>query len=318
MLIGKTLDDVNVDTLEFTPFGRVLLSGWSDASELAVEDFQFLVDGVASPASEFYRVYRPDVRNGGYSERSFTGFVVEFPLGVRAAGTTRQCELRLFGQSLFRGPVPREPIPVHYDYLLSHDEVEPRDRIYGVGAPLEAIPEEILLLLDETVRGGKTLDFGCGRGNLVSTLVARGIDAHGIEIDRSAIRTHLLPHVADRITLYDGTFPLPYENAAFDTVTAVEVIEHVPDFEAAVAEIRRVCRSRFVMTVPDASAIPRCYAKNVVPWHMLESTHLNFFTLASATKLLSRYWPRIRTFKLARTQVDDVYFHNSIVCVCDD
>lgn len=318
MLIGKTLDAVHVDTLEFAPFGRVIVDGWSQSTELAVEDFELFVDGVASPASEFYRVYRPDVRDGGYSERSFTGFVVEFPLGAGAAAAKRECELRLFGQTLFRGSVAREPIPVHYDYLLSHDEVEPRDRIYGVGAPLEAIPDEVLRLLDETVRGGKTLDFGCGRGNLVSTLVARGLDAHGIEIDRPAIRANVLSHVADRITLYDGKFPLPYADAEFDTVTAIEVIEHVPDFEAAIAEIRRVSRGRFVMTVPDATAIPRSYAKNVVPWHMLESTHLNFFTLASATRLLSRHWSRIGTFKLARTQVEDVYFHNSIVCVCDD
>jgi SAM-dependent methyltransferase len=45
-----------------------------------------------------------------------------------------------------------------------------------------------------------------------------------------------------------GVLPFPDHRA--DLVTSIEVLEHLPTFEPAVAEMARICRGRLVVSVP--------------------------------------------------------------------
>jgi len=75
------------------------------------------------------------------------------------------------------------------------------------------------------------------------------------------------------------------------------VLEHIPDWRTALQEIARVGR-RALITVPDMSAIPAPLPSRVVPWHLLESTHLNFFTQRSLHLALSPFFSRVRFLRL--------------------
>jgi hypothetical protein len=79
----------------------------------------------------------------------------------------------------------------------------------------------------------------------------------------------------------------------FESVLAVEVLEHVLDVETALVECARVARVNLVLSVPNAGVIPHLFGAAVVPWHLLEATHVNFFSAASLERILRRVFPHV-------------------------
>jgi len=101
-------------------------------------------------------------------------------------------------------------------------------------------------LLPESPR---VLDIGCGGG---ATLVMLSQAGRAIGLDRAeeALR---LSRSRGRFPLVCGTAErLPFADDSFDAVTALDVLEHIPDERAAVAEIARVCArgGLVIITVP--------------------------------------------------------------------
>jgi ubiquinone/menaquinone biosynthesis C-methylase UbiE len=85
---------------------------------------------------------------------------------------------------------------------------------------------------------------------------------------------------------------------SYEVCAMVEVLEHIDDFEAALSEARRVAASRLVMTVPNIGVIPAMSEFLFVPWHLLEATHVNFFTPGSLEHVLLRVFPRVTVWKI--------------------
>jgi SAM-dependent methyltransferase len=99
-------------------------------------------------------------------------------------------------------------------------------------------------LLDEALApapagGRRILDFGCGTGTMLGHLARYG-EAHGVDFDPEAVRFCALRGVERVQLVTEGR--LPFADATFDLVTALDVLEHIDDDVAAVAEIRRVLR----------------------------------------------------------------------------
>lgn len=91
--------------------------------------------------------------------------------------------------------------------------------------------------------GAAILDYGCGAGQIVAGLRARGFDARGCDVfyeggDYSpSIPRQVQPFIermaGDRI---------PFPDAHFDAVISNQVMEHVPDLGVVVREIARVLK----------------------------------------------------------------------------
>jgi ubiquinone/menaquinone biosynthesis C-methylase UbiE len=93
------------------------------------------------------------------------------------------------------------------------------------------------------------------------------------------------------------------------------VLEHIPDYERAVSEIARVTRKGALITVPDVSAIPALHKHGVIPWHLLEATHVNFFTQESLAALLGRSFGRLEFYRICPVEVNGTTFWVSVAAL---
>jgi ubiquinone/menaquinone biosynthesis C-methylase UbiE len=118
------------------------------------------------------------------------------------------------------------------------------------------------------------------------------------------------------IKLYNGNLPLPYEDNSFKSGVCIEVLEHIPNFEDVIKELARIIESCLVISVPDISSIPLLHKHNVVPWHLLESTHVNFFTQVSLYGFLKKYFTRINFAKIGCIDINSTKSFTSIVAIC--
>jgi SAM-dependent methyltransferase len=91
------------------------------------------------------------------------------------------------------------------------------------------------------VRGRRVLDLGCGLGYGGEVLVPLAHEVVALDRDPDALRHARVgrTHALGPFVLGDAT-RLPFRDASFDVVIAYELIEHLTDQEAFLAEIRRV------------------------------------------------------------------------------
>jgi SAM-dependent methyltransferase len=91
------------------------------------------------------------------------------------------------------------------------------------------------------------LDFGCGTGAFLEHLERFGA-VSAVDSDASAVA---FCHTRGRteVQLVPADAPLPFPDASFDLATALDVVEHIDDDVAALAELRRVLRPDGVLLV---------------------------------------------------------------------
>jgi hypothetical protein len=256
-------------------------------------------------------VTRPDLAQltGDRPER--LGVVVEFVLPPQWSGLS--AALTLAGADIATLRLPSFSQPAYCEFY-GNPGVWHRDDVYGVGPPVKTVSPEILALCEDLE--GPLLDFGCGAGVLVDALRARNIDARGLELDLPYIREAAPLDVRPHLTYYSGMLPSPFPDGSFRSVTCCEVLEHIPDFEGAAAELARLTRERLVLTVPDMSGVPRGYPHGVIPWHLLEGSHVNFFTQQSLDALLRRHFRDVQFFRIGEIRCDRMRFYTSLVARC--
>ena len=303
------------DLLEVDPCGLLRITGWSKvetvASFLTPELF---LDSSRVGLLQIYRTTRPDIpsESGNVAQ---LGVVIEYLLtenqyaeAFSEVSVVFSEKLRFAFRSDFRFVQP------HYAALLNSQDVLHREHIYGFGPPNLAFSPEVLPLT--RLLRGRVLDFGCGSGAMVLYLRSKGLDARGLEMDTDMIRGSIHAPIHSYISLYDGKFPSPYPDKSFDCVYSSEVLEHIPNAEAAVVEMARLTNSRLVLTTPDISAIPIGFRASLVPWHLLESTHVNFFTQASLRRLLEPYFSRIEFGRISPGRINDSTYYVGLVAFC--
>jgi SAM-dependent methyltransferase len=89
--------------------------------------------------------------------------------------------------------------------------------------------------------GQRVLEIGSGRGSLLHELRDRGIDAVGVEASADRIAEARERFGPLPIAPVSGA-SLPHADESFDIVLSFDVLEHIPDSDAHVAEVRRVLK----------------------------------------------------------------------------
>jgi 2-polyprenyl-3-methyl-5-hydroxy-6-metoxy-1,4-benzoquinol methylase len=138
------------------------------------------------------------------------------------------------------------------------------------------------------------LDVGCGEGVLTFQWAQALGDRPVVGLDLADPKLEAEWRARSRSNLSyvaGDAEQLPFGEAEFDLVTAIETLEHVPRPEAAVAEMRRVARRHLLVSVPreplwrGLNLARGAYVSN------LGNTpgHVNHWSKRSFERLLSEY-----------------------------
>jgi SAM-dependent methyltransferase len=148
--------------------------------------------------------------------------------------------------------------------------------------------------------GERVLDFGCGGGRHSFEAMRRGAVAVAVDSDREVLAEAaawvraLLEQDKETaeagghgdLVAGDGAW-LPFPDGCFDRVIAAEVLEHVPDDGAVVAELARVLRPGGVLVV----TVPRWYPEAVnwalsAEYHNVPGGHVRIYRQAQMRQRL--------------------------------
>ncbi len=146
----------------------------------------------------------------------------------------------------------------------------------------------------ERAQPRSVLDVGCGEGVLTHEWAERLGDARIVGIDLEdeklaaewATRTRAnLEYRAEEAT------SLSFADGEFDVATAIEVLEHVPDPEATVAEMARVADRWLLVSVPREPLWRGLNMARGAYWGSLGNTpgHVNHWSKRSFKRMLSRH-----------------------------
>ena len=138
------------------------------------------------------------------------------------------------------------------------------------------------------------LDVGCGEGVLTSEWADRLGDGRivGIDLDDPKLRAEWekrsRPNLEFRV---EEATSLSFADGEFDMACAIEVLEHVPEPEATLAEMARVASGHLLVSVPRE---PLWRGLNLARGAYLRDLgntpgHLNHWSKRAFVALLSRY-----------------------------
>ena len=138
------------------------------------------------------------------------------------------------------------------------------------------------------------LDVGCGEGVLTEEWAERLGDGRvvGIDLDDEKLRAEWAKRSRDNLVFRaEEATRLSFADDEFDVAAAIEVLEHVPEPEATLAEMARVARSHLLVSVPRE---PLWRGLNMARGAYLRDLgntpgHVNHWSKRTFVSLLSRY-----------------------------
>ncbi len=137
--------------------------------------------------------------------------------------------------------------------------------------------------------GRRVLDLGCGTGYGTADLARVASAAVGVDLAPDAI-AYALSHFPSARFLECSASAVPFPPASFDLVTAFEVIEHLRDWRALLAEAHRVLEPNglLIVSTPNKRYYAEARAKSGPnPFHEHEFEFREFKTA------LSEFFPHV-------------------------
>ena len=135
--------------------------------------------------------------------------------------------------------------------------------------------------------------MGCGEG-IVTERIARqtGVPTVGVDLADDRLRAEWSRRDAAQLSFaVASAYSLPYDDASFDCVCALEVLEHLERPREALAELTRVTRRALVVSVPRE---PLWRASHVLAGRDVRALgntpgHVNHWTPRAFRRLVSEY-----------------------------
>ncbi len=151
--------------------------------------------------------------------------------------------------------------------------------------------------------GDRLLDIGCGEGrHAVAASTSTQVDAFALDMKLADLATTRLRandgHPVGQVYVTAGdALNLPFADHSFDRIICAEVLEHLHDYESALAEIRRVLKPGGLLAI----SVPR-FGPEWICWRLSreyaneEGGHVRIFK----SRQLSRVIERLGMFRYDR------------------
>lgn len=219
---------------------------------------------------------------------------VGFEIVTQEAGAPRRCRVLecACGLRYLEDYAADRSAVYDEEYAMWAKSAEADEAIVG-----EAKREAFRVQLAELARfvdgaGKKLLDVGTGKGYLLEEARDLGFDCSAVEISAYAAGAaeRKFPSRIFNGTLADARHP----DASFDVVAVTDVLEHVSDPHALVAEVGRVLKPGgllFVIT-PDAGS----WSRKILGgrWFQFKHEHVTYWDRRSVASLLGRHGFAVR------------------------
>lgn len=124
-----------------------------------------------------------------------------------------------------------------------------RDR-FKATVPVDDVRLRAVVAAIGPVGGRRILDLGCGKGRFASHLRTAGAEVIGVDLSAA-----MLAEAGGIDRARASSRRLPFADATFDAVIAIEVLEHVGAIDATLAEARRVLRPGGTLAIVDKNAL---------------------------------------------------------------
>jgi 2-polyprenyl-3-methyl-5-hydroxy-6-metoxy-1,4-benzoquinol methylase len=138
------------------------------------------------------------------------------------------------------------------------------------------------------------LDVGCGEGVLVARWAQRLPAARvvGIDLEEDSIQRGWLEHQAPNLEyrMLEAQ-DLPFADNEFETASAMEVLEHLPDPRATLAEMARCASGHLLVSVPREPLWRMLNMARGAYWSAAGNTpgHLNHWSARSFVAMLTGF-----------------------------
>lgn len=152
----------------------------------------------------------------------------------------------------------------------------------------------------QVAEGDRLLDLGCGAGRHTYEALRRGAEVVALDRNVEDLRgvEEMVAALAEAgdikppsgpVTLEGDALALPFADGHFDRVIAAEILEHIPDDRAAIAEIARVTRPGGTVAV----SVPRRWPERVCwalsdAYHEVEGGHVRIYRASELVAALEQ------------------------------
>lgn len=141
--------------------------------------------------------------------------------------------------------------------------------------------------------GDTFLDVGCGEGrHTLGAYLSANVHAIGVDLSEADLKTARErfkefeePNNKAKSVVFQqaNALQLPFPDNHFDKVICSEVLEHIPDYQGVLAEIKRVLKPHGLLAV----SVPRAWPEEICwrlskAYHEVEGGHIRIF---NATQL---------------------------------
>lgn len=180
------------------------------------------------------------------------------------------------------------PRPVFQQVLETYDNDYSRSYAKKADKKIKRSLRRVNLIKKDYKAGGRWLDVGCSAGFVVKAAIDSGFEAYGVDVEAWGIEygkeTLNLENISAGM-LEEQNYPDNF----FDVISLYDVIEHVPDLNSLVGELKRILAKTGVIDIVTPDVGHWRTSKPLSNWKEIKpSEHLYYFDKNTLDRLMNK------------------------------